>query len=564
MRSSTIPHESRRGPRLLLVAACVLSLLWPGLAHAHFLWLTSEREQGKPVVRAFLSETPIPDLPEFLRHIERSKITAGGTVLGWTRGENTYRVDLPERCPAVIDGFCDLGVMKRDGKAFRLIYTARVQLGAPSDTAAEEPDHLRLRVVARPGQAPRVAVTFRGRPAAGAVVKAFPVEGEPVELEADGEGLVEYSPAAEGRAGLLAKWTEKKAGERDGKSYDEVRYYATLTVAPRAAAVAGATSTSASASASPTPFAALPQAVDSFGGAVLGDWLYVYGGHTGKMHRYNRETVSTHFRRLNLRDRATWEELPCGPPLQGVTLIAHRGRLYRIGGMAPHNAPGKPNDLVSVADFARFDPESKTWTPLPSLPAPRSTHDSVVVGDRIYVIGGWSMNGGDSVNSDFVDSALVFDLSRANATWEKLPDPPFIRRALAVGALGGKVYAIGGLTDDGKVVRSVDVYDPAARTWSSGPELPGGKRQGFAPSAFEAGGRLYVCGADGDVLRLAGAGNRWEVTGRLATPRVAHRLLPGIAHDVLAVGGNSAGAPVATIESIAIGDTVAARVRVRP
>jgi N-acetylneuraminic acid mutarotase len=519
-----------------------IALLAPGPARAHFLWLTCERERGKPEVRAFLSETPIPDLPEFLTHIERSKITAGGKVLGWTKGENTYRVVLPEPCPDVVDGFCDLGVMKRDGKSFRLIYTARVQLGPSPATAGEELDHLRLRLVARPGSSPIVAVTFRGKPAAAAVVKAFPEEGQPVELKADPRGRLEYPPAAEGRAGLLAKWSDKEPGERDGKSYDEVRYYATLTVAPRATTTA----------ASPAPFATLPQAVDSLGGAVLGDWLYVYGGHTGKMHKYSRETVSKHFRRLNLRERTTWEELPCGPPLQGVTLMSHGGHLYRIGGMAPHNPPGRPQDLVSVADFARFDPESKTWTTLPSLSTPRSTHDSVVVGDRIYVIGGWSMNGGDSANSDFLDSALVFDLALAGAAWEKLPEPPFLRRALAVGTIGGKIYAIGGLNEGGKVVKSVDIYDPARRTWSRGLELPGSKRQGFAPSAFEAGGKLYVCGADGQVLRLAEAGDRWEVAGKLATPRVAHRLLPGIAQDLLVVGGSSAGAPVGVIESIPI------------
>ena len=285
------------------------------------------------------------------------------------------------------------------------------------------------------------------------------------------------SPPPRDSAGLLAKWSEKESGQLDGKSYGEVRYYATLTVAP-AATVA----TSADAGpAAPAAFAALPQAVNSFGGAVLGDWLYVYGGHTGKVHKYSRETASKHFRRLNLRDRTTWEELPGGPALQGVTLMSHGRYLYRIGGMAPHNPPGQPADLVSVADFARFDPESKTWTDLPPLPTPRSTHDSVVVGDKIYVIGGWSMNGGDSANSEFLDSALVFDLARPGAGWEKLPAPPFRRRALAVGAVDGKVYAIGGLTEDGKVVKSVDIYDPATRTWSRGPELPGGKRRALRP-----------------------------------------------------------------------------------
>ena len=164
------------------------------------------------------------------------------------------------------------------------------------------------------------------------------------------------------------------------------------------------------------------------------------------------------------------------------------------------------------------------------------------------------MNGGDSANADFLETAMAFDLSRPDAGWEDLPAPPFRRRALAVGAVGGKVYAIGGLTEDGKVVQSVAIYDPATRAWSNGPDLPGGKRQGFAPSAFAVGGRLYASGFDGQVLRLGDAGDRWEAVGKLATPRVAHRLLPGIADDLLAVGGSAAGSPVAVIESIPVGD----------
>ena len=48
---------------------------------------------------------------------------------------------------------------------------------------------------------------------------------------------------------------------------------------------------------------------------------------------------------------------------------------------------------------------------------------------------------------------------------------------------------------------------------------------------------------------------RWEVAGRLAVPRITHRLLPGINNDLLAVGGNFAGAPVRFIESIALEDS---------
>jgi hypothetical protein len=135
----------------ILAGALAITLSAPGPALAHFLWLTCEPEQGKPVVRAFLSETPIPEGPEFLKHIADSKITASGKVLGWTKDQETYRVNLPEPCPGVIDGSCDLGVMNRGGATFRLIYTARDLLGPPSVTTADASGHLRLKLVpARP------------------------------------------------------------------------------------------------------------------------------------------------------------------------------------------------------------------------------------------------------------------------------------------------------------------------------------------------------------------------------------------------------------------------------
>ena len=168
---------------------------WPS---AHFLWLTCEREQGKPVVRAFLSETPIPDGPEFLKHIERSKITANGKALGWTKGEDTYRVNLPEPCPGIIDGVCDLGVMNTErGDLSPPLYGAG-PVRAIAAAAAEAPDHLRMRLVARPGRAPVVAVRFRGKPAPGAVVKAFPERGRAGRAQGRRPGPAGVSPRGRG------------------------------------------------------------------------------------------------------------------------------------------------------------------------------------------------------------------------------------------------------------------------------------------------------------------------------------------------------------------------------
>lgn len=552
--------------RTLMLAALALGGLIAPPARAHFLWLTSERDGAKAQVHAFLSETPLPDLPEFLKTIEKSKITVGGKPVEWTKGENTFLVALPEPKPATVDGFCDLGVMARGGTPFRLLYTARVQFAPVPASEPELEDNLRVRVVAGEDRKPALAVTFKGKPVADALVKIFPADGEMREAKSDAEGRVDAAEVAQPGAGFLAKWIDPVGGDFNGKEFKDSRYYATLTIAgeaPKAAAAAADADEKAVAAAPASePFAVLPEAINSFGGAVAGDYLYAYSGHIGETHRYSTETTTKHFRRINLKERKEWEELPCGPALQGMTLLSHNGKLYRVGGMAAHNEPGKLDNLVSVADFAKFDPETKEWTDLPSLPEPRSTHDAVVVGDYLYVVGGWSMPGGEAIQAAFCEDALRFDLSKPDSSWEVLPTPPFQRRALGVASLQGKIYVLGGLTEDGKVASTVDIYDPAKQEWSKGPDLPGGRFQGFAASAFEVDDRLYVNGSDGIVYRLSPAGDGWESFAKLAVPRLTHRLLPGINHDLLAVGGNFAGTPVRIVESVSTRESQAGPVSV--
>ena len=162
------------------------------------------------------------------------------------------------------------------------------------------------------------------------------------------------------------------------------------------------------------------------------------------------------------------------------------------------------------------------------------------------------MRGGDSTSAEFLEDALVFDLSSRGARWESLPAPPFQRRALAVAAIKGKVYVLGGLEEDGKVVKSVAIYDPATKAWTQGPELPGSKTAGFCSLGVRRR-RQALCQRDRrPVAPAQRIRRRWEVAGKLAVPRLTHRLLPGIAGDLLAVGGNFAGAPVRFVESISI------------
>jgi N-acetylneuraminic acid mutarotase len=279
---------------------------------------------------------------------------------------------------------------------------------------------------------------------------------------------------------------------------------------------------------------ALPKAVSSFGATEAGGYLYVYGGHAGKTHNYDTQTVLGTFHRLKLDGGAKWEELPGGPKAQGLNLVAHKGSIYRAGGMQPRNAPGEEPDNHSLTECARFDPKTNKWEPLPALPAGRSSQEIAVAGDKLVLVGGWNMKGkGNGV--EWHDTALVLDLAAAKPEWKSVPQP-FKRRALAAVALGSKVYAIGGLTAEGGESR-VDIFDAETGKWSEGPDLPGSARAAFSPAACLVNGRIVANTNDGAVYRLTAKGDAWEKVGTSEKKRMVARLVPWGESRAVLVGG---------------------------
>jgi N-acetylneuraminic acid mutarotase len=286
-------------------------------------------------------------------------------------------------------------------------------------------------------------------------------------------------------------------------------------------------------------FAPLPQKISSLGACVSDGYVYVYGGHTGQTHTYSTDTTTGKF----LRVKATggkWEELPSGPSLQGLALVAHKGKIYRIGGMQPRNKPGEKSNNHSLTDFAVFDPAAKKWQNLTALPEGRSSHDAVVVGDQVYVFGGWKMNG-EGKEPTWHTTGLVLDLAKSPSKWQTV-EQPFARRALAVEALGGKVYVLGGLRAKKKGAQSgVDIYDPMTSKWSEGPAIPSRATTmgtGFSPAACVQEGRLYLSTNDGKINRLSKDGKSWESVGEQAVKRFVPRLLAGPKGALIVVGGS--------------------------
>jgi N-acetylneuraminic acid mutarotase len=279
----------------------------------------------------------------------------------------------------------------------------------------------------------------------------------------------------------------------------------------------------------------LPEGITSFGAAVIERQLYIYGGHHGEPHDYAYEGQSDQLLRLNLDQPEAWESVSQGPRLQGLAMVAHGGKLYRIGGFTAKNHTGEPHDWWSVDEVAAWDIATGTWQAVPSLPEPRSSHDAIVLGDSIYVVGGWALQGSDQ--KTWHASALRLNLNDPHPQWEELPAPPFARRALSLGILSGRIYAIGGMDREQGPTTAVAVFDPATSRWSTAPSIHGEGMDGFGIAACTVANGLLVTTYNGTLQQLTPDGSEWKVLTTFAPGRFFHRMIALDDQQVLLFGG---------------------------
>ncbi|QDT38306.1 Kelch repeat-containing protein [Stratiformator vulcanicus] len=284
----------------------------------------------------------------------------------------------------------------------------------------------------------------------------------------------------------------------------------------------------------------LPEGITSFGAAKSGDSIFVYGGNVGEAHSYNLESQTKAFRQLDLTNPDGWHNIPVtGPPLQGLAMVADGEVLYRLGGFNAENQPDEEQDLHSRDFVQAYDRRAMQpgWDDLTPLPEPRSSFDAIVLDGRVYVAGGWSLNGGSE--TEWHKTAWSADLSKRPLQWESLTEPPFLRRALALAAHDGKIWVMGGMSPEGPSGR-VDVYDPRTKNWSLGPEIDGDTQlKGFGVAAFGIESGLYASTMSGNLLRLSDDGSSWELVQELERKRYFHRMLPGGDDKLVLLGGTS-------------------------
>jgi N-acetylneuraminic acid mutarotase len=243
------------------------------------------------------------------------------------------------------------------------------------------------------------------------------------------------------------------------------------------------------------------------GVAVIEGRIYVVGGLEGS------RTIVTEVEALDTASM-TWETVSSLPaPMHHPNVAAVEGRLYVLGSLGR-------DDFAENGEVWEYDATTRTWTRRTPMPqgTQRGASGVAVVGSKIYVAGG--LRGLQAVN-DF----SAYDTT--NDTWETLPSVPTSRDHLVAGAIGGRVYVIGGRNGGLEVhTGRVDIFDPATGSWSRGSPMPT-SRAGSAAAVLDD--RIYVFGGEGNAALSTGvfddvesydpATDSWSIHVPMPTPR---------------------------------------------
>jgi N-acetylneuraminic acid mutarotase len=158
------------------------------------------------------------------------------------------------------------------------------------------------------------------------------------------------------------------------------------------------------------------------------------------------------------------------------------GSIYAIGGSG--NRGGVLNTLET------YDTSTGAWTTAASMPTPRSDLAAAVVNGIVYAIGGQTVNGVTGVALNTVEA-----YNPASNSWSTAASMPTPRWDLAVVAVNGKIYAIGGGGNNSNnyngLVNTVEVYDPSTNAWSTAAPI---SLPTYYLAAAQVNGLIYAIG----------------------------------------------------------------------
>lgn len=187
----------------------------------------------------------------------------------------------------------------------------------------------------------------------------------------------------------------------------------------------------------------------------------------------------------------TWTDGPPLPePRHHPVLVSTGDELWAFGGFVIANGGRWSNsrDVLRLADGA------EQWQRVAKLPAPLSETVAGVVDGAVYLATGRSpRDAGNADWGDQTDTPTAWRFDPATLTFEPRASAPHALNSAAGAVLGGKLYVAGGRTVNGGNAASLQIYEPATDQWRTGADMPQAQG-GLAAAAVN--GLLYVFGGE--------------------------------------------------------------------
>ena len=154
-----------------------------------------------------------------------------------------------------------------------------------------------------------------------------------------------------------------------------------------------------------------------------------------------------------------------------------------------------------------FNEATGLWEDLPSMPEVCCYGASGVIGNELFIAGGFNFSKGD------LATLQIYDI--AARTWRLGPPLPDERsgdtRNRHGVVLDGKLYVIPSRGYNGSVPirESILVYEPESNSWTEEPDFPGSPEMGRTVHACAHGGRLFIFLENGAAFWRTSDGATW-------------------------------------------------------
>jgi uncharacterized repeat protein (TIGR01451 family) len=217
--------------------------------------------------------------------------------------------------------------------------------------------------------------------------------------------------------------------------------------------------------------------------------------------------------------------------------------LYAVGGWISDGSDGY---AIATASVERYNLCTQEWSPVEFLPVPRAGLGLAALQGKLYAVGGAAYSfaqGTDVAQRD------VFVYNPATNQWSLVAPLPIPYVGMAVAAAGGKLYAFGGVDDDGLESDRSWEYDPAADRWQPRAPMPGGRRAFAAAALFN--GQIYVIGGEPGLRRVERydpATDRWSSAPALHQGRAGAGAVTGPDGVLYVIGGSGPRGGLGSVE----------------